>query len=298
MDLRQLEYVVSILQEGSITLAAKKCHTSQPSLSQQLRLLEEELGEPLAQRKPRGVEPTAAGKLLLEHALPLLEAAERLRARFSMRREIHEGRMSFGVIPTIAPYLLPQILGPFRKSFPQMDVQIREARTTGLIQMVVDGTIEFAILSDVTPQDLKKWSLHLRELFRESLLLASPQGHELATSKHPPRPEDLQPETLIHLSDGHCLTDRMLKICRLEKLDSRLECDQLETALAMVGAGMGITVVPELAVSSRGASLVNLRRFQDPAPERTICLLKKRGIPLSKPAEELLHLIKKLPASV
>ncbi|MFT3991929.1 MAG: LysR substrate-binding domain-containing protein [Luteolibacter sp.] len=291
MELRQLEYAVSILLEGSITQAAQKCHVSQPSLSQQLKLLEEELGEPLVKRKPRGVEATAAGKIFLEHALPILAAMEALKSRFSQRQEIHEGRLVFGVIPTIAPYLLPKILAPFREAFPRMDLQVREGKTSALIQQVVDGSIEFAILSDVTPQDLKKWSLHMKELFHEPLLLATSQEHPLALAKQPPRPEDLQAETLIHLSDGHCLTDRTLKICRLGRLDPKLECDQLETALAMVGAGMGIAVVPELAVASRRLPLVNLRRFQDPMPERTICLLKKRGIPLSKPAEELVELI-------
>src|SRR5690606_3934567 len=121
-----------------------------------------------------------------------------------------------GVIPTIAPYLLPRLLRPFREAFPRVEVQVREARTTRLIKEVVDGSVEFAILSDVTPQDRKKWSLHVKELFREPLLLAVPSDHPAATSPTPPKPADLKPEGLIHLKDGHCLTDRTLKVCRLE----------------------------------------------------------------------------------
>lgn len=295
MDLRQLEYFIAIVKEGSLTGAAKRCRIAQPSLSQQLRALEEELGETLVLRKPRGVEPTAAGRILLEHAERVLEEAKLLRERFEKRRETHEGSLVFGMIPTIAPYLLPRLLGPFRQAFPLIDVQVREARTSGLIQQVVDGSIEFAILSDVTAQDRKKWSLHVRELFREPLMLAVPSTHPLASALQAPKPENLQPETLIHLRDGHCLTDRTLKVCRVEKLDPKLECDQLETALAMVAAGMGTAVVPELAVRSRPVPGLAFCRFHDPAPERTISLMKRRAVPLSKAAEELVELIKSLP---
>ncbi|MES2440296.1 MAG: LysR substrate-binding domain-containing protein [Verrucomicrobiota bacterium] len=297
MDLRQLEYFIAIAKEGSLTGAAKRCRIAQPSLSQQLRALEDELGETLVLRKPRGVETTAAGRILLEHAERVLEEARLLRERFSKRRETHEGSLVFGMIPTIAPYLLPRLLGPFRQAFPLIDVQVREARTSGLIQQVVDGSIEFAILSDVTAQDRKKWSLHVRELFREPLMLAVPTSHPLATAPQAPKPENLQPETLIHLRDGHCLTDRTLKVCRVEKLDPKLECDQLETALAMVAAGMGTAVVPELAVRSRPVPGLSFCRFHDPAPERTISLMKRRAVPLSKAAEELVDLIKRLPRS-
>src|SRR6478609_2961875 len=295
MDLRQLEYFTAIVKEGSLTEAAKRCRIAQPSLSQQLRALEDELGEALVIRKPRGVEPTAAGKILLEHAERVLGEAHLLRQRFAQRRNSHEGGLIFGMIPTIAPYLLPRLLGPFRKAFPKIDVQVREARTSGLIQQVVDGSIEFAILSDVTPQDQKKWSLHVRELFREPLLLALPLEHPLADASQAPKPEQLQPESLIHLRGGHCLTDRTLKVCRLDRLDPKLECDQLETALAMVAAGMGSAVVPELAVRSRTTPGVAFRRFQEPAPERTISLMKRRAIPLSKAAEDLVDAIKRLP---
>ncbi len=291
MDLRQLEYFSAIVKEGSLTAAARACRIAQPSLSQQLRALEEELGEPLVHRRHRGVEPTAAGRVLLEHAEKLLDEAHKLRRRFDQRKETHEGTLVFGIIPTMAPYLLPRLLKPFREAFPKVDIQVREARTSGLIQQVVDGAIEFAILSDVMPQELKKWSLHVKELFREPLLLAVPQGHPLARRKAPPQPDELTAGSLIHLKDGHCLTDRTLKVCRLRKLDPKLECDQLGTALAMVGAGMGFAVVPEFAVRMHDNLPVVFRQFANPVPERTIALLKKRAMPLGKPAQELVNLV-------
>ncbi len=295
MDLRQLEYFTTIVRDGSLTEAAKRCRVAQPSLSQQLRALEDELGEALVHRKPRGVEPTAAGRILLEHAERVLREANALRERFAQRRESDEGAVIFGMIPTIAPYLLPQLLGPFREAFPKIDIQIREAQTSGLIQQVVDGTIEFAILSDVTPQDQKKWSLHVRELFREPLILAVPLSHPLANTSQALKPEQILPEHLIHLRDGHCLTDRTLKVCRLERLDPRLQCDQLATALAMVAAGMGVAVVPELAVRATPLAGLTFRRFDDPTLERTISLMRRRAIPLSKSAEAMASLIKSLP---
>lgn len=291
MDLQRLESFVTVAREGSVTAAAVKLRISQPTLSQQIRALEDELGEALLLRKPRGVEPTPAGKVLIEHAARLLDEARLLRERFTHRREANEGRVMLGIIPTIAPYLLPRLLRPFREAFPKVEVQVREARTSGLIRQVVDGSIEFAILSDVTPQDRKKWSLHVKELFREPLLLAVPADHPIASSATAPRPADLTPEGLIHLKDGHCLTDRTLKVCRLERLDPKLECDQLETALAMVGAGMGFAVVPELAVRDRSMPSVVFRPFGKPEPERVISVMKRRSVPLSKPAREMLAML-------
>jgi LysR family hydrogen peroxide-inducible transcriptional activator len=298
MDLRQLEYFVSIVKEGSLTSAAKSCKIAQPSLSQQLKALEEELGEPLVHRRPRGVEATEAGLVLMDHAQRVLEEARKLREQFEKRRETQTGRISFGMIPTIAPYLLPRLLKPFRNTFPKVDIQIQEGRTGELIQQIVDGSIEFAILSDVAPQDLKKWSLHVKELFREPLMLAAPAAHPLARSISAPRPEQLAAEELIHLKDGHCLTDRTLKVCRLKRLDSRLECDQLGTALAMVSSGMGIAVVPEFAANFHEGSPLVFRRFANPVPERTICLLKRRAVPLSKGAKELVNLLQNIEAEL
>lgn len=298
MDLRQLEYFMAIAKEGSLTAAAKTCKIAQPSLSQQLRALEDELGEALVHRRHRGAELTDAGRVLLEHAERVLEEAWKLRQRFEQRRETQEGGVVFGMIPTIAPYLLPRILKPFRTAFPKVDVQIHEALTGGLIHQVVEGSIEFAIVSDVTPTELKKWSLHVKDLFREPLMLALPQGHPLARRKTPPRPDELNPADLIHLKDGHCLTGTILKVCRMERLNPGLECDQLETALAMVSAGMGIAVVPELATQAHAMKSVTFRKFSNPVPERTVSVMKRRALPLSKPAKELLNLIHGIPGDL
>ncbi|MFD0893085.1 LysR family transcriptional regulator [Luteolibacter ambystomatis] len=289
MEIRQLELLRTILEEGSLTAAAKRCHLSQPALSQQIQALEAELGEPLLIRKPRGVEATAAGSLLMEHAARILEETARAKDAFTGRRELQSGKVAFGIIPTIAPYLLPRLLGPFRKRFPGIDLAVSEARTADLIPQVVSGAIEFAILSDVAEAERKRWSLHLRELFREPLLLAAPADHPLATRKQSPTAADLDASELIHLQGGHCLSDRTLRVCKIRDPNPGLRCDQLSTAMAMVAAGLGVTVVPKLAVRDLGDSVV-IRPFAGEGLYRTVSLMKRRGAKASPAAEELLRL--------
>jgi LysR family hydrogen peroxide-inducible transcriptional activator len=296
MDLRQLEYFMAIAHEGSISGAARKIRVAQPTLSQQLRNLEEELGEPLLQRKPRGVEPTAAGMILLEHAKLLIDESARLRNRFDKRREIQPGRLTLGIIPTIAPYLLNKILPTFRSTHPQIDIRIREAKTNELIQLAVDGSIELAITSDISGHDRKKWSLTVRELFREALVLAAPRTSPIARSAHTPKPADLDTARLIHLGEGHCLAEQTRKLCRTIKGQAGLECDQLETAMAMVAAEMGCAIVPELSIRTRNIDAVSFRPFSQPTPERRINLVKKRAIPLTNAAKEFISLVGSLSA--
>lgn len=291
MDLRQLEYFMAIAHEGSISGAARKIRVAQPTLSQQLRNLEEELGEPLLQRKPRGVEPTAAGMILLEHAKLLIDESVRLRNRFDKRREIQQGRLNFGIIPTIAPYLLNRILPTFRRTHPQIDIRIREAKTNELIQLAVDGSIEFAITSDINTHDRKKWSPTVRELFREALVLATPRSSPLARSTHAPKPDDLETAKIIHLGEGHCLAEQTRKLCRTIKGEPGLECDQLETAMAMVAAEMGCAIVPELSIRTRNIEAVSFRSFSQPTPERRINLVKKRANTLTNAAKEFISLV-------
>lgn len=288
MELRQLESFVAIVEEGSLSAASKRHHLSQPALSQQLQALEQELGETLLHRHPRGIEPTAAGELLLEHARVMLAQAERLQGEFQGRRELESGSFSFGIIPTLAPYLLPQLLGPFRKSHPGVMVSVRESRTDQLIPMVISGEIEFAILSGASAEDRRKASLQLRELFREPLLLAAPVGHPLTLKKNLPHPEEIDPSELIHLSEGHCLADRTRKIWRGCKQDYRLQCDQISTALAMVSAGMGVTIVPKLASRAIPHGNIVCRAFAGKGMERPVHLLKLRRSRLTPAAEKLL----------
>lgn len=288
MELRQLESFVAIVEEGSLSAASKRHHLSQPALSQQLQLLEQELGEALLLRHPRGIEPTAAGELLLTHARVMLGQLDQLREDFQSRRELETGHFSFGIIPTLAPYLLPQLLGPFRKAHPGVVVSVRESRTDQLIPMVASGEIEFAILSGAPTEERRRSSLQLRELFREPLLLAAPANHPLAIRKSSPAPEEIDANELIHLSGGHCLAERTMKIWRGCKQEYRLECDQISTALAMVSAGMGVTIVPKLASRDIPHANIVCRAFAGKGLDRPIHLLKPQRARLSAAADKLL----------
>lgn len=290
MELRHLESFVAAAEVGSLSGASKRCHLSQPALSQQMRALEEELGEQLLVRRPRGVDLTAAGDLLLGHAKGLMERVAALKGDFESRRELQSGNLEFGIIPTMAPFLIPGLLAPFRNSHPGVVVSVTEARTSELIRLVSRGEIEFAILSDVTVEERKRWSLQVRELFREPLLLAAPADHALAKKKAAPVPADLREAGLIHLSGGHCLSDRTLRLCNLKNPEKRLECDQLATALAMVAGGMGVSVVPALA--TKGVTIPNVvfRRFAGKGLYRVISLMKRRGAHVSAAASRLLEL--------
>lgn len=288
MELRQLQSFVTVVEEGSLSAASKRCHISQPALSLQMRALEDALGESLLLRRPRGIEATAAGELLLSHARILLAQAERLRDEFRCRRDLEIGTVSFGIIPTIAPYLLPQLLGPFRKSHPGIRVSIHEARTNQLVSQIIAGEIEFAILSDLPVEERKRGSLQLDELFREPLLLAAPDSHPLAMRKNPPSAADVDPGELIHLSGGHCLTERTLKLCRIGMPNPGLQCDQLATALAMVSAGMGVTIVPKLASREIVRPNIVCRAFAGKGLHRVIHLMKRRNTQLTPAAQTLL----------
>ena len=288
MEFRQLEVLAHVIDAGSLTAAARRCNLSQPAISQQIQALEDEIGEPLLIRRARGVEPTAAGRTVVEHARRLLAERERLRDAFADRRELRHGRVAFGIIPTIAPYLLPQWLGPFRERHPGIAIAISESRTEELILQVVEGRIEFAILSDVPEHDRQKWSLQVRELFREPLLLAAPANHPLVLRKAAPAPGDLKPSELIHLKGGHCLSDRTLRLCKIREPDPGLQCDQLGTALSMVASGLGVTVVPKLATRNRAMDGVVLRAFAGKGMHRVIALMKRRGSKVKPAAAELL----------
>ena len=147
--------------------------------------------------------------------------------------------------------------------------------------------IEFAILSDVTTEDQRRFGLQTKLLFEEPLLLALPVRHEWAHREKDPEPSELKAQDLIQLSDGHCLRDQTLKACQLNQSEQGLQCDQLETALAMVSANLGMAVVPKLAIRNSMPDKVVVRSFKKPVPTRKIYLLKKKGAKLSKPADQL-----------
>lgn len=290
LDLKQLRYFLETVEAGTMSAAAKRCHVSQPAMSLAIGELEKRLGEQLLMRGRRGVVPTEAGRVLLHHTQRLFNEEAKLREQFEARSDLRTGKVTFGVIPTLAPYLLPLLIGQFRARHPGIEIEVSENRTPELIQRISEGELEFAILSDVTVDDQRRFGLQTKLLFEEPLLLALPSRHEWAHREADPQPGELSADELIHLSDGHCLRDQTLKACQIKQVGQAqqgLQCDQLATALAMVSANLGVAVIPKLAARAALPEKVVVRSFRKPSPSRKIYLLKKKGARLSKPADQL-----------
>jgi len=290
MDLKQLRYFHTIVEEGSFSAAARRCGVAQPSLSQQVQNLESELGEVLLKRSPRGATPTEAGELLFERAGRVLAEGEALLDTFRDRGAALGGKVNFGVIPTVAPSLLGEVLSTFREEDRNVEVNVREVQTSDLVRMVVDEEVEFAVVSDIEPAVRKKLSLHVKTLFREPILLAVGSKHPLARRRTADVAQ-LDTAEVLSLSEGHCLRDQTPAICRPKDIVQPTHCEQLPTLLGLVSAGMGIAFVPEMFAQRNTASGVTYLKLRNPEPFRAINLMKRRGRKLSPAADRLLKLI-------
>lgn len=288
MELRQIEYLIAVAEAGNFTRAAKQCHIAQPSLSQQILKLEDELGTPLFHRHPRRVELTDAGREALKHARAIRSELTAFSQSFDSRRKLLTGSIRIGIIPTIAPYLLPRPIGAFRKAHPGVKVAILEERTSDLLKRLTQGEIDFAIASDVTSESKKQLSLHVRTLFSEEMYLTHPPSHPLAGKKDI-QVSDIPEDELLTLSDGHCLADQVLKLCPAARRTDQLECGQLETILSLVSQGLGVTVAPAMASNLVKLYGLEMRRFREPRPLRIISLVRRRAQPLSRAAEVFLE---------
>ncbi|MCG8601713.1 MAG: LysR family transcriptional regulator [Verrucomicrobiales bacterium] len=289
MELRQLRYFCTVAEKGNFTRAAKACNVSQPSLSQQIIGLENELGEPLFIRHPRRIELTEAGEMLLTHARNMLREAEAAELAFRRRTTNVEGTVKIGAIPTIAPYLVPSLLSGFAEHFPSVRIIIREDTTSAQVELLGKSELDLAIVSDITTADRKRWSLHFREIFRERLLLALPSSHELATRSGAIPLAELPRDEIILLTEGHCLSEQTMKVCRLERSNEKLECGQIETLLAMIEEGMGVGIVPEMTARNHPSPRITYQAICDPEPARVIALLRRKSENLSTAVRAVLN---------
>ncbi len=292
MELNQLKCFLAVARERNFTRAAKARHMTQPSLSYQITKLEEELGTALFLRKPRTIELSQAGKLLLESAVKIVDEEDSIVSKFKLRENLEEGEVRFGIIPTMAPYLLPPLLREFREDFPAIAITASESRTSQLVKEVVAGDLEFAVVSDIDKAVLKKYSLHLSHLFNESLLLATSGNHPLCSQERL-TPKSIDRRELILLTEGNCLRDQTLELCQPSEGTSSLVCEQVPTQLSMVESALGIAIVPEMAIRESLPKGVALTRFDEPQPKRMIGLLKKRASKLSAAARELVDRLKR-----
>jgi len=269
MNLRDLRYLVALADERHFGRAADRCHVSQPTLSAQVRKLEEYLGVSLVERQPRRVSLTEAGVKVVERARRLLLEADAIVELAKTDRDPLSGALRLGLIPTVGPYLLPHVVRRLKRELPRLKLMLYEHQTVPLLEKLRAGEIDMGILALPVPLD----GLEAEPLYDEPFTLAVPAGHRLADNERV-RVEDLKGETLLLLEDGHCLRDQALEVCSRIRVQEEQDyrATSLETLRQMVAAGHGVTLMPQLAADSPlgGARGMRTKTFVRPAPTRTI----------------------------
>jgi LysR family hydrogen peroxide-inducible transcriptional activator len=288
MEMHQLRYVVAVARMRNFSRAAEQCHVAQPSLSQQIQKLEDELGERLFDRMKREVKLTAYGEVFLRRAVCILDEVEAARREATDSKNIVSGTIALGMLPTIAPYLLPGVLAEFRGKFPGVEVIAQEETTAQLLKSLLACEIDFAIASHPIPTE----QFGVRELFGEELLLALPPAHRLAR-KRTISASDLEGEQLIVMKEGHCLGDQVLGFCNRRDLQPKISfrSAQLETIQALVHGGLGLSLVPAMAVQSRRSDLPEYRSMQPPKPMRKVVAIWPKQRPPGRAANEFLRAV-------
>jgi len=269
LKLKDLRYLVAVADQRHFGRAASRCFVSQPTLSAQLKKLEQDLGVQLIERAPNNVSLTPAGEEIVARARRILEASDEVVALARSHRDPLAGRLRLALLPTIGPYLLPRVAPAIRRSLPRLQLRLYEYQTAPMLEKLHAGELDVGILA--LPVELD--GLESRELYREAFLVALPERHRLAAHETL-RVADLKGEPLLLLEDGHCLRDQALEVCSRagvrEQQDFR--ATSLETLRQMVAAGAGVTLLPELAGRGayRSARGVVLRPFARPAPLRHV----------------------------
>lgn len=260
MELQQLRYFCAVADTRNFTRAAIQTNVAQPSLSQQILKLEDELGAKLFDRLARSVKLTQFGKAFLPKALAILRQVGEARTEIQEMSGSEKGTVVLGAIPTIAPYLLPGILRGFTSEHPMVRVRVAEELTPILLERLRSGSLDLALLA----LPIRGEDLMLKELFCEPLFAVVPSGHRLA-SKTSLSLRDMKDDFFLLLKEGHCFRENTISACQRSRLKPNIvfECGQFSSILAMVSAGMGVSLVPEMAVERRsGCTFIPIRDAQ------------------------------------
>ena len=278
MTHKQLRYFDALARHGHFGRAADACAISQPALSMQIMELEETLGGVLLERGARHVGLTQFGEQIAQRVRDILRSVDELGDFARASRDRLAGRLRIGMIPTIAPYLLPTVIGTLTRLHPELDIHVRETLTPKLIQELAEGRLDTAIVA----LPVSEASLTEVALFAENFLLVRPgeaEGTPVPTSKA------LREMRLLLLEEGHCFRDQALSFCNMHSSPPRevLDASSLSTLVQMVSAGIGVTLIPEMAVAveTRSAS-VSIARFESEKPSRTIGMIWRKTSPLAK----------------
>ncbi|QEP42880.1 LysR family transcriptional regulator [Ectothiorhodospiraceae bacterium BW-2] len=294
MNLRDLHYLIAVNEQRHFGKAAESCFVSQPTLSGQLKKLEQELGVALFERNHRQVVPTRVGETIIAQARRVLQESEKLQELAQAARDPFSGPFRLGAIHTISPWLVPLFLGELRQSVPQMELRLIEDITTNLLQQLLDHQLDAAVIATKEPHP----ELESLPLYQEPFWFAHATDHpyrddSLIEQRH------LQSSELLLLADGHCLADQVLEVCRGKRgLSNRdpvgLRAANLETVVRLVGQGFGCTLIPALAVQPIWLAGMNVtvRPIEMAGACRRVALIYRRSSPRGRAIEAIANQIR------
>jgi LysR family hydrogen peroxide-inducible transcriptional activator len=301
MNLRDLKYIIAVAETKHFGKAAERCFVSQPTLSGQIKKLEEELGVAIFERTNRSVEITPIGEEILVHARQMIEQADVIVQLAQAHQDPLAGPLRVGAIPTLSPYLMPLILLPLKKQHPQMKLVLSEEMTDILLERLHNHEIDVALLAT----SVEEPDLEMIPLFDEPFWVAYPGNHEFYSREKITR-RDMDSENLLLLAEGHCLADQAMDVCKLKTRNQKgemadLRAASLETLIQLVAAGFGITLVPALAM--RGSWTTGSGVVAQPLgwsdAKRRISLVFRHSFPRRAALEALAGVIvKQLPNTV
>ena len=290
MNLRDLRYLVALADLRHFGKAADACFVSQPTLSTQIRKLEDELGVALVERAPRKVMLTAVGQDVVQRARRIVADVEQMKEAARRSRDPESGSLRLGVFPTLGPYLLPHVVPQLRERFPHLELLLVEEKSDVLLQSLREGKLDAALLALPVHDE----QLHAEFLFEEPFVFAAPVRHPLAAQDSLAMSQ-ISDETLLLLEDGHCLRDQALDVCRLSGAQEKsgFRATSLETLRQMVAAGVGVTLLPALSVHAPIVQPANIRlvKFSEPAPSRRIALVWRKSSAMEAFLQQLADIV-------
>lgn len=294
MNLRALQYFVKLADLRHFSKAAEACFVSQPTLSTQIKKLEEELGVQLVERSPKNIMLTPVGEEIAERARLVLRDIEQIRSVARRSGNPARGTLRLGLFPTLAPYFLPHVVPGIREDYPEMTLQLTEEKTDTILAMLRKGDLDAGVLA----LPINGEGLSIETLFAEPFVVAVPDNHPLA-EKPAIEMTDLAHTELLLLEEGHCLRDHALEVCAMAGARERVDfhATSMETLRQMVAAEVGVTLMPLMAVKPPIARTLNvtIRPFAEPVPSRTLALVWRSSSALSGFLPELAGRLKAIP---
>ncbi len=277
MNLQQLEYIIALDKYRHFVTAAENTFVTQATLSMMVKKLEEELGVVLFDRSKHPIIPTEAGKMVIDQAKVILRESQRLKEQILESKEIISGELRLGIIPTLAPYILPLFLNNFLKKYPDVRLQVSEITTDSIINKLEDSELDAGLLAI----PVNRRNLYEQSLFYEEFVVYASTGEKFKNKKYV-LAKDIDVNRLWLLEEGHCLRSQVINLCELKELEKNTHhlnftTGSIETLKKIVEANQGITILPKLAMKDLSKSqLKNVHLFKDPAPGREIGIVTHR----------------------